>query len=142
MGSMDYVEVLRRRAVLFHEYAEEALSRGHFDLAVFHAEQALQLRLKSLLLRLMGYVPRTHGVRELFGMVSRFLVSLGRDELGGLLDGFVDSNREALRMLGEAYTASRYLPRIYEYEDASEALRVVEDAFKLLERVEKDVFGN
>jgi hypothetical protein len=59
-----------------------------------------------------------------------------------LLEGFANSNRETLRMLDEAYTASRYLPRIYEYEDVSEALRIVENAFKLLSRVEEDVFGS
>jgi len=77
MGSIDLVELLKKRSSLFYEYAREALSRGHYDMAMFHAEQALQLRLKALALRILGYIPRIHSVRELL-VVAKSLDAVGR----------------------------------------------------------------
>ena len=49
------MEILVKRSKSFYNYALEALSRGDFDLALFLLEQAAQLRVKALLLRLLGF---------------------------------------------------------------------------------------
>ncbi|MEM0225858.1 MAG: HEPN domain-containing protein [Thermofilaceae archaeon] len=141
MGSIEHVEILRRRSLLFRDYAAEALQRGHYDLAAFYAEQALQLRLKSLLLRILGYVPRIHSVRELLGLLYRALRELGREESASALSRFSEDRREALRALDEAYTASRCLPKVYEAADAEKLLAAVGEAFELPDSVERGVFS-
>ena len=42
-------EVLNKRAKLFLKEAENDIKNGFFDLAAFHLEQALQLKLKYIL---------------------------------------------------------------------------------------------
>jgi len=141
MGSIDYVELLRKRSQLFHEYGKEALNRGHYDISTFYAEQSLQLRLKSLALRLLGYIPRLHSVRELFGLILKYLGGVGRDEPANRLRSFIEKYRDALRLLDEAYTASRYLPKIYDCADAMRALKTVDEAIDVLDEVERDLFS-
>lgn len=54
---------------------------------------------------------------------------------------FVHEFREDLRALEEAYTGSRYSTGVYVEEDASEAVRVAENLFKLIEVIEDNVFS-
>jgi len=140
-GSMGFVELLKERSRLFHEYAREAFARGHYDLSVFNAEQALQLRLKALHLRMVGYVPRLHSVRELLGVIARILEGLGRSDLAEKLSSFVETHRDSLRMLEEAYIASRYTPKTYERDEAERALATLEEAMSLIDEVERLVFS-
>ena len=65
----------------------------------------------------------------------------GKPELPREVQNFVDEYREDLRALKEAYTGSRYLAGVYAEEDASEAIRVVENLFKLIEVIENNVFS-
>ncbi|MGC9171160.1 MAG: HEPN domain-containing protein, partial [Thermoproteus sp.] len=51
MGSIEEVEILKRRGLAMLKYAREALRRGHNDLAMFFSEQALQLSTKAVVLR-------------------------------------------------------------------------------------------
>jgi len=140
-SSIGFVELLRGRSRLFHEYAREAFARGHYDLSVFNAEQALQLRLKALHLRMVGYMPRLHSVRELFGVIVKILEGLGRSDLAGRLSSFVETHRDSLRMLEEAYIASRYTPKTYERDEAERALATLEEAMSLIDEVERLVFS-
>jgi len=103
---------------------------GHYDMAMFHVEQALQLRLKSLALRILGYIPRIHSVRELLGIVAKSLDAVGRGDLAAELKEFAERNRGALRLLEEAYTSTRYSPKTYDEAEASNALGAVEEALK------------
>jgi len=103
-------------------------------------EQAAQLRLKALLLRILGFTPRSHQLRELLGTLLKTIERFGKPELAREVQNFVDEYREDLRALEEAYTGSRYLAGVYE-EDASEAVRVVENLFKLIEVIEDNVFS-
>jgi len=96
--------------------------------------------LKALLLRMLGFTPRSHQLRELLGTLLKTIERFGKPELAREVQNFVDENREELRALEEAYTGSRYLPGVYE-EDASEAVRVVENLFKILEVIEDNVFS-
>lgn len=141
MSSMDYVELLRRRSEAFYRQSRKAFEGGDYDVAVFLCEQAAQIRLKALLLRLLGFTPRGHGIREMLGLLSKVLEKLGRAELAQRVAGFGEARRGLLRLLEEAYTSSRYLPRSYSSEEAAEALGVVEELLKLIEGVEGGVFG-
>jgi HEPN domain-containing protein len=113
-------------------------------MTAFMCEQAAQLFMKSLLLRMRGFAPRGHRVRELLGILlkaldRRALDRLGRVKLSQESFRFSDVNRDALRLLDEAYTSSRYLSGVYERKVAFKALKVVEELFKLLEVVERSV---
>ncbi|MCU7787771.1 HEPN domain-containing protein [Pyrobaculum sp. 3827-6] len=48
MSSIEEVEILKRRGLAMLGYAREALGRGHYDLAMFFSEQALQLFIKAV----------------------------------------------------------------------------------------------
>jgi HEPN domain-containing protein len=141
MGSYSHVEILVKRSKSFYNYALEALSRGDFDLALFLLEQAAQLRVKALLLRLLGFTPRGHRIRELLGALAKYLESLNREELAKLVSEFIDVWRSELRVVEEAYTGSRYLLRIYDKSDVEKALKAVEELFKVIEAVENSVFS-
>ncbi len=140
MSSMRDVELLRRRSAGFLSHAREALQRGEYDLACFFAEQALQLRLKALLLRMLGVLPRTHGLRELLGILSGALGEHGRRDLAREVSGLARDFRSQLRILEEAYVGSRYLAREYAPEDASESVDLVGRVCRLIDRVEEEVF--
>jgi len=141
VGSIDYVNTLRERGRLFYMYAREALERGHYDLALFYAEQAAQLRAKALILRVAGFVPRSHSVRELLGLLSKFLDALGRGDLSEAVRRVAAECRDALKTLDEAYVASRYLPKTYEREDAERAISALDPVLRVLEDVERSLFG-
>jgi len=104
-------------------------------------EQAAQVYTKSLLLRMLGFTPRDHRVRELLGVLLKALERLGRVELSQEIAWFSDVNRDALRLLEEAYTSSKCPSGVYGREDALKALKVIEELFKLLEVVERSVFS-
>jgi HEPN domain-containing protein len=140
MGSMNHVELLQRRSRAFYDYASTALERGDYDVVAFMCEQAARLRLKALLLRMLGFMPRSHRVGELLGMLSKSLEDISKAELSREVARFTEDDKDDLRLLEEAYTRSRYLATTYEREDALRSLRVVEKLFKLVEDVEDDVF--
>jgi len=95
---MEEVEILRGRAKTFLKYAKEALERGDFDFACFSSEQATQLFVKSMILELVGEVPRLHRVRELLYLLSRSVPKAEKP-----ITKFIEENREGLRALDDAY---------------------------------------
>ncbi len=141
MSSYSYVELLRRRARSFLSYAEEALTRRDYDLACFFAEQALQLYLKALILRILGYTPRTHRLTELLGIVTRALRELGRQDLADRISSELRKWRRDIAMLVDAYTGARYLHHAYEKEDAEVCIDIAKRVLGLLQVVEREVFS-
>ncbi|MCC6020359.1 MAG: HEPN domain-containing protein [Thermoproteaceae archaeon] len=139
MSSIDLVGMLRERAEKFLRYACLARDNGDYDAAMFFAEQAARLRIKASLLRMLGFIPGTHGLRELLSLVARALGDLGVNPSS--VSSFAENNRRALSRLEEAYTASRYLPSVYVKEDVEESLAVVKRIFDLMDRAEREVFG-
>jgi HEPN domain-containing protein len=73
-------------------------------------------------------------------VLAEALSSLNKSFLASRIKGFVEENREALRLIKEAYTGSRYLYKVYEREDVEKSLRVVEKLLNLLEAIEHEVF--
>jgi len=141
VGSVEHVELLRRRCRAFYGYALMVFERGDYDTAMFMCEQAVQFCLKAVLLRILGFVPRGHGVRELLGMLSKTLEELGKLELSRQVSAFAEIYRDGLRLLEDAYVGSRYLAKTYEREDAARSIEVVRSLIKLVEVVEQDVFS-
>ena len=137
--SIEAVELLRKRSSAFARYAHEAFGNGDYDLAIFFAEQSIQLRLKSLILRILGFVPRTHSARELLGILIRSLEKLGRDV--SALRRVAEESTDGLRLLEEAYTGSRCLARVYDRGDAEKALKILEHMLKVLDAVERGLFN-
>ncbi len=121
------VEVLKKRSLEFLEEARMALGRGAYDVACFLAEQALQLFLKSALLKVAGDYPRA-GVRRLLGELSRILKSREIME-------FVRANRARLSALEDAYMMARYFVKEYDEEDAKDMVELAWEAMKLVGRV-------
>lgn len=130
--SMEEVEILRGRAKTFLKYAKEALERGDFDFACFSSEQAAQLFVKSVILELVGEVPRLHRVRELLYLLSRSVPEVEKP-----ITKFIEENREGLRALDDAYITSRYMPYTYTREDAETLVRLAENLIELLSRVSR-----
>jgi len=128
---------LVRRARVFLSVAQELLERSEYDLAVFNAEQAVQLRLKALLYRLWGIIPRSHSIRWLLGLLRDSLLRAGLGEAAEKVDEFVRSNRSLLAALEDAYTLTKYGHLEYDYELASRLLALSENLWRLLEEVEK-----
>ena len=121
------VEVLKRRALEFLEEARAALRRCSFDVSCFLAEQALQLYLKSVLLRVVGEYPRTHSVRRLLGELSRILGSRELEE-------HVKANRVRLSALEDAYLMARCFVKEYSREDAEDMVKLVEETLSVISR--------
>jgi HEPN domain-containing protein len=141
VGSLEHSELSRKHCRVFYEYAQQAFERCDYDTTLFMCEQAIQLCLKSILLRMLGFIPRGHGVRELLGVLSRMLREIGRMELSLRVSSFIEGHRDTLLLIEEAYIASRYLAKTYEREDAEKAIEAAGELIKLLEGVEQDVFS-
>ena len=116
---------------MFLEEAREAYGKERYDLAVFLAEQALQLYLKAQLLRVLGDYPRMHSVRQLLAILSK---ALGGNSEREIVD-FMRRERPRLSELEDVYVASRYGIRTYTRDDAEDILSTVERVISLVERV-------
>lgn len=118
------MEFLKERALQFLEMLKAAAERGFYELALFHAEQALQLYTKYLIYKL-GDFSKTHFLRDLLDKVL---------ELYGAVCNFDDLLRRrsaVLALLEHAYITSRYLSfraRREDYEVAHDALFYMESS--------------
>ncbi|MFB6489831.1 MAG: HEPN domain-containing protein [Thermoproteus sp. AZ2] len=99
---------LLENARSFLRAARRDLGEGEYNLALFHAEQALQLCAKYRLYLAYGDYPKTHRLKELL------------DALGHHYDPLV------VDLLEEAYIGARYLPMRYSEASAERALGEVE----------------
>ncbi len=116
------------------------LGRGEFDLACFEAEQAAQLYIKSVLMKLVGEAPRIHGISN---HLSR-LYSAIRDEhadLAGEVADLSSSMRRQIWFLEESYFLGRYGLVDYSEEDGKECVESAEAIIKLMKKVERVVAG-
>ncbi len=129
--SVEEYRLLLRRSTMFLEEAREAYRAKRYDVAVFLAEQALQLYLKAQLLRVLGDYPRTHSIRQLLTLLSK---SLGR-EAEERVARFIREERPRLSELEDVYVASRYMLRTYTEEDAKDILFTVERVIRFVEEL-------
>ncbi len=134
------VEKLKRRSRVFLREARRLLEEGEYDLACFNAEQALQLFVKSTVLRLLGEEIRGHGVRSILGYLAGRLREMNYRELAERIAKTVSDCRYGLVLLEDAYVDARYGLRSFSEEEAREAIRIVEEFIRLLEDVEENVW--
>ena len=130
--SGEYVARLKRRALSFLKEAEEAADA---DLAVFFAEQAMQLYLKAVFYELFGDRVRGHSLRELLGILSRSLERHGYVELAGEIRSFVGEHRSRLALAEEAYVGGRYGDTSYTRDDVERLIEVARDLITVLDWV-------
>ena len=138
-GNMKLHEVLRKRAQMFLQEAEEDLEKGFYDLASFHAEQALQLFLKAMLSRLSGEEVRGHEIRELLATLAFTLKIEGFEEESERLGEIAKRFRRELVELEEAYYEARYKPYPYSKEEAEELVKAAKLIIEELRRVEEKI---
>lgn len=123
------VDLLRDRSLRMLRQAKSSLGSGDYDLAAFMAEQAIQLNIKSEILEMIGEIPRTHALRQLFNALKASLDGSHK------IDEFVTSNRSLLIRLEDAYINSRYVPRDYEKVEAEELVDFAEEAIRFVESI-------
>jgi len=124
---LEEYEYLLERSRRFLATAELQIDKGFYDLALFSLEQALQLYLKAVVLRLGVDYPRTHSVRKLLELVYKLT---GSDEV----EKFFSNYAIELGVLEDAYITSRYIPREYTKEEAKRLLEVVREVIEVVNR--------
>jgi HEPN domain-containing protein len=118
------VEFLKERALQFLEITKAAAERGFYELALFHAEQTLQLYTKYLIYKL-GDFPTTHFLQDLLDKVLELYGAVCN------LDDFLRRPSAVLALPEHAYITSRCLPfraRREDYEVAHDALFYMESS--------------
>ena len=96
-GREHLIELYRRRSRNALARALRDLEAGDYDGAVFDAEQAVQLYLKSIILEFADATPRTHNLRRLLEVVGELLGASGE------FREFIRANRYKLHTLEDAY---------------------------------------
>ena len=119
----DLIRKFKIRGRHFLEIAEFSAKKGRYDLALFHLEQSLQLLLKSKLLEKYGDFPKTHGLKELFSLVSKFKPKLKT---------MIKKNILSVDILEDAYIAARYLGSEYGKEEYEICKKFVKKLWELL----------
>jgi len=131
MSHFKEVELIKKRSLIMFEDSKDELSKGHYDLASFLAEQAVQLYLKSIILKATGTMPRTHTIRDLIGAL-RIIYPNKVNEI----DKFVKDNRSLLIRLEETYISSRYIFKEYEKEETEELVSFADKVIKFVRFLE------
>ena len=137
---MKAYKYLRDRALRFLEEAEEDLKKGYYDLAAFHAEQALQLFLKSMIMRLSGEERRGHQVRELLAELAFSFDIEGFQEISSKLKEIAKRYRRELRGLEEAYYEARYSPLPFDKGEAEELVKASKAIIEELIAIERELW--
>jgi len=131
-----YVDKLKSRARAF---LKEAISAEDPDLAVFFAEQSMQLYIKAIHYELFGEIIRGHRLRELLAILVKMLEKNGFNDVANSVLDFVDRYRRVLILAEEAYTMSRYGEISYSVEEARSVVEVAKNLIELLDEVVKVV---
>lgn len=130
--SLEYAELLLKRARMYLESAKVNLDNGRFDVAVVEAEIAAQLALKALITK-QGLEPlRTHAIRQLFSFIleNRLLPSNVIYEIAG----FMKTNREKLIILERARAIGQYGSYPVDKDEAEIAVNIAREVLEIVER--------
>jgi len=111
------IAVLAERAKKFEEVAKYLYRTEVFDLSAFNVEQALQLYLKFILAKELGYFPKTHSLTRLFNDLSK---------LDKAFLEFYEENEIIIKDIEDAYILSRYLPRDYSEKEVELMINTLE----------------
>ncbi len=135
-------QALWRRARVYLREAQRLLEEGEYDVALAMAEQAVQLALKAVYLRLFGYMPRDHNIRRLIGRLAHMLEKANRRREADRLRDFAAAKRWQLLLLEDAYTEGRYGLPGYAKDEAQEGVDTAKALLQILESVESTVGGD
>ncbi|MEM4155905.1 MAG: HEPN domain-containing protein [Archaeoglobaceae archaeon] len=111
------IVVFAERAKKFEEVAKYLYRTKVFDLSAFNVEQALQLYLKFILAKELGYFPKTHSLTRLFNDLSK---------LDKAFLEFYEENEIIIKDIEDAYILSRYLPRDYSEKEVELMINTLE----------------
>jgi len=117
--SREEAEALRNRCKDYMETYEFHMSRGMYALAMFDLEQALQLYVKARLLEEGVTYPRTHSIRRLLEL----LATVRDDKLRSLIRKYAVE----LRLLEEAYIASRYVATEFRKDEVVKVKKAIDE---------------
>ncbi|MFQ6076555.1 MAG: HEPN domain-containing protein [Candidatus Bathyarchaeia archaeon] len=131
VSSVDEVEVLLARSKKFINLASTCVEQEIHDLACFHAQQSTQLLVKAFTLKRIGYIPRTHSIREIMGVLAKQLNVQQLSE-------YVKTHRLELMALEDAYVSSRYFVKEFTRDDAEECIRIAREVTELVQRTIRD----
>ncbi|MBS7654768.1 HEPN domain-containing protein [Candidatus Bathyarchaeota archaeon] len=123
--SFEETEVIRRRAEAFLRTAKYLLENSEWDLSVFNLEQYCQLILKYKLLVKSGSYPRTNSLRRLIRELAKI-----NPKLQSLIK--YEDKLHYVARLEEAYLTSRYIPYVYDENEARSLFKFVMEVFKPL----------
>jgi len=110
------VDVFLDRAKKFESASEHFFKEGIYDLSAFHIEQSLQLYLKYILAKEIGYFPKTHSLSRLFKELSK---------IDKKFKEFYEKNEIILKLVEDAYLLARYFPRDYSKREVSKMIDVL-----------------
>lgn len=99
------------------------LSKNMYALAMFDLEQALQLYVKAKLLEEGVLYPKTHNVRRLLELLAEI-----RND--GALKKMIKDYAVELKLLEEAYIASRYVATEFKKDEVLRVEKVVNKVVK------------
>ena len=125
------VELLKKRSIIMLEDSKEEQSKDHYDLAVFLAEQAVQLYLEAVILNATGSMSRTHTIRDLMGALRVIY-----PQKANTIDNFVKQDRSFFIRLEDAYITSRYLFKEYKKEEAEELVTFAHKVIEFVRNIE------
>ena len=121
--SKSEVESLRKRSREYMETYQFHLSKNMYALAMFDLEQALQLYVKAKLLEEGVLYPKTHNVRRLLELLAEI-----RND--GTLKKMIKDYAVELKLLEEAYIASRYVATEFKKDEVLRVEKVVNKVVK------------
>ena len=139
--SGEYAALLRKRAMNALKWARRACEEGDYDTCALEAEYAVQLYLKSLLLRVLGEEVRGHHVRELMGLLAAALMEQGMERLAHRVAEYVRRHRRELAELSDAHTRAVYGLVEYGEREAKLLLQIANQVIERLRELEEVLFA-
>jgi len=134
ISSLESVKIMLKKSKMFLNSAKGNIERKLYDVACFEADQAAQLFLKANILKFVGVIPRTHGIRTLLGHLAS-IPEINKKTL----TKFAAEHRSNLIMLEDAYLRSRYSGEAYNRQDAKNIVEVAESVIGLVRRLVVDL---
>ncbi|CUX78092.1 HEPN domain-containing protein [Thermococcus chitonophagus] len=114
------------------------MKQEYYDIVAFNFEQAVQLKLKAILLEFTGDVIKTHSIRTLLDALGEVL---GRREE---VRKFIREHRNDIKVLEDAYVETRYEAVIYRDYDAEAIMKsaklildFVEELVRKMENIQR-----
>ncbi|WP_338598716.1 HEPN domain-containing protein [Sulfolobus tengchongensis] len=130
---------MKKTALQFLRDGKRDLEEGAYNNAIFYAEEAVQLYIKTVLLELFATEIRSHDIRSLLSSLSLNLEESGYSRFSQEIRDLARSYRDALTDLENAYINSRCGGIEYNKEQVEELIKIAEKVINKLEEISKNV---